>query len=112
MHGSHFDQRDVVNLPPASIDVARLDQARRQGRRPVAEEAPVALVFDGTTIAVVMATPTDLADLAVGFALTEGIIRGRTDIRELDIVPGADGIELRIWLAPESGRTLRARQRL
>ena len=41
--------------------------------RSLPEESPVALVFDGTTQAVMMATPGDIADFAVGFALSEGI---------------------------------------
>jgi FdhD protein len=75
--------------------------------RVVAEECPVALVYDGTTIAVLMATPSDLPDLAVGFSLTEGI----GEIDDLNIVPGVHGIELRMWLRPNSGRLLKERQR-
>ena len=71
----------------------------------------MALVYDGSTAAVVMATPADLADLALGFSLTEGIIEHPGDIRDLEIVPGADGIELRMWLFAETGARLKARQR-
>jgi FdhD protein len=58
-----------------------------------------------------MATPGDLRDLALGFSLTEGIVRDASEINELDVVPGSAGIELRIWLRPASGRTLKDRRR-
>ena len=69
------------------------------------------MVYDGSTAAVVMATPADLADLALGFSLTEGIIEHPGNIRDLEIVPGPDGIELRMWLFAETGARLKARQR-
>jgi FdhD protein len=98
-------------LPPASIGVPRLNRDGRLGQREVAEECAVALVYDGTTAAVVIATPTNLRDLAVGFSLTEGIIKNAAEIQSLEVVPGLDGIELRIWLAPDSGRRSQKRQR-
>jgi FdhD protein len=111
MHGSHFPQRDLVELPPTAVGVLRLNHDRKPQQRTIAEECPVALVYDGTTVAVVMATPSNLADLALGFSLTEGIVQSAADIEDVDIVPSADGIELRMWLRPDSGRQLKARQR-
>jgi FdhD protein len=58
-----------------------------------------------------MATPDDLSDLALGFSLTEGIIQDIGEIEELNVVPGSAGIELRIWLRPDSGRSMKERQR-
>jgi FdhD protein len=98
-------------LPPASVGVPRLNRDGRLGQREVAEECAVALVYDGTTAAVVMATPTNLRDLAIGFSLTEGIIGNPREIQSLEVVPGLDGIELRMWLAPGSGRRFKKRQR-
>ncbi|WP_458194636.1 formate dehydrogenase accessory sulfurtransferase FdhD [Bradyrhizobium sp. UFLA05-153] len=82
-----------------------------QDERVVAEECPVALVFDGTAMAVLMATPSDLTDLALGFSLTEGIIEHAGEIEELSVVPGPDGIEVRTWLRPRAGRLLKDRRR-
>src|SRR3978361_41595 len=98
MPGSDFGKRDLVDLPPSSVGMPRLDRDRRLDRRPVAEECPVAMVYDGPTIAGVMASPDDLADFAIGFSLTEGIIQSADEIEALDVVPGCDGIELRMWL--------------
>jgi FdhD protein len=71
------------------------------GVREVAEETPVAIVHDGSTHAVMMATPADLEDFAVGFSLTENVIRRLDDVRDLDVVESELGVELRLWLAPE-----------
>jgi FdhD protein len=90
----------------------RLTSRGVQDARIVAEECPVALVYDGTTAALLMATPANLAGLARGFSLTEGIIGDIGEIEELSVVPGPDGIELRLWLRPDAGRRLKERRRL
>ena len=81
------------------------------GERTLAEETPVALVYDGATQAVMMATPADLEDFAIGFSLTEGLIGGLADLRRLEIVEQVDGVEARLWLAPDLGGRLAARRR-
>ena len=111
MHGSHFGEGNLARWPSTSAAIPRLSSARQRDMRIVPEECPVALVYDGTTVAVVMATPADLTDLAIGFSLTEGIIKSSDDVEHLDIVPGADGIELRMWLAAAAGGDFRRRQR-
>jgi FdhD protein len=111
MHGSQFGRHDHAIMPLPSVRMVRFNSDFTRDTRAMAEESPVALVYDGTTIAVLMATPADLADLAVGFSLTEGIIKDVSEIDELNVVPGSAGIELRIWLRPDSGRTLKERQR-
>ncbi len=79
--------------------------------RDTAEETPVAISYDGSTHAVLMATPADLSDLAMGFSLTEGIIDGPEDVAGLDIVEQADGVEVRLWLSPTVGTRHRHRRR-
>jgi FdhD protein len=111
VHGSHFRKGDVPNLPAASVNVPWLSGDRKPDLRTVPEESPIALVYDGTTAAVVMATPADLVDFAVGFSLTEGVIRDRDEIDTLEIVPNRHGIELRMWLTARSGRQFKKRQR-
>jgi FdhD protein len=110
MHGSQFGRRDRA-MPASSVRMTRVNSDQTRDLRAVAEECPVALVYDGTTVAVLMATPADLTDLAVGFSLTEGIIRDISEFEELVVVPSSAGVELRIWLRPDSGRTLKQRQR-
>jgi FdhD protein len=83
----------------------------REGARVVPEEVPVALVYDGTTHAVMMASPVDIEDFATGFSLTEGKIARLADLRELEVVEHAAGIEARMWLAPGAGHDALLRRR-
>lgn len=90
--------------------VVRGDQVRA-GDRNIAEEVAVALVYGGSTHAVLMATPAELKDLAVGFSLTEGVIERPEDIADLEVIDQGDGIELRMWLAGPAADAFRARRR-
>jgi FdhD protein len=79
--------------------------------RVVPEETAIAFTFNGTTHAVMMATPADLEDFAVGFALTEGLIESPAEIASLETVTTPLGIELRIWLPEDRAKSYAARRR-
>ncbi len=79
--------------------------------RTLPEEVPVAIVFNGTTLAVMMATPADLEDFAYGFALTEGVITGPDQVETLEVVAHAQGIEARFWLRDDRAEALSDRRR-
>jgi FdhD protein len=81
------------------------------GKRLVAEETPVAFTYNRTTYAVMLATPADLEDFAVGFSLTEGVIDDPSEITALDVLEVAGGIELRMDLAPVRLTGLEKRRR-
>jgi len=81
------------------------------GERTLAEEVPVAFSYDGATHAVLMATPDDLEDFALGFTYTEGIITAASEIAELAVVSVADGIVLRMWLTGDRSEAFAARRR-
>ena len=81
------------------------------GERSVAEETAVAFTYNGTAHAVMMATPADLEDFAIGLSLTEGIIQRADDISELEVVPCEDGVELRMWIPDERMRPYATRRR-
>lgn len=67
----------------------------------LAEETPVAFEYNGISHAVMLATPADLEDFAVGFSLSEGIVARRQDIFHIGIVESAAGITLQIDIASE-----------
>ena len=79
--------------------------------RMLATETPVALVFDGGTEAVMMATPADLEDFAIGFAVNDGIVTSASDIKEIAVVEVGHGVELRVALGAANRDTLIARRR-
>ena len=87
------------------------DGELRAGTRLIPEETAIALTYNGGTAAVMMGTPRDLRDFAIGFSLSEGIVQSRDEILSLDIVELDDGIELRMWLAPATAGLINERRR-
>ncbi len=101
-----------MNDPLHSVPAIRCIASGEQSIvRIVPEETPVALVYDGSTHAVMMATPSDLEDFALGFSMAEGKVDRADEIAEFEIVEQPSGIELRMWLTPNAGRRIAARRR-
>jgi FdhD protein len=102
--------------PPPARELSRIAWSpltgAREGARLAAEEAAIALVFDGGAEAVMMATPADLEDFGIGFALTEGVVRAAGEIKALEIVELDRGIEVRMRLDREIGADLLKRRRM
>jgi FdhD protein len=78
--------------------------------RPIAAEVAVALSFNGTTQAVMMASPADLIDFAYGFAASEGLARA-DQIQSVEVVETSLGIDLQIWVDPKAEARLSTRRR-
>lgn len=77
----------------------------------VVEETPIALLYNGSPFAVMMATPTDLDDFALGFALSEGVIAAPDEFHLVDIVHNDDGIALHAAIPQARFDALDARSR-
>lgn len=74
-------------------------------------EVPISLVYNGIAHTVMMATPQDLADFALGFSLTEGIIEQPLEIYGIDVVEVCNGIEVQIELSSRRFMALKEHRR-
>ena len=77
----------------------------------VVDEVPVALVYNGISHAVMMATPADLEDFALGFSLSEDIIVGPGQCYGIDVEPAAGGVAVQIEIAGSAFMALKERRR-
>ncbi|WP_158742917.1 formate dehydrogenase accessory sulfurtransferase FdhD [Acidisphaera sp. L21] len=102
---------DTARHPPPATTVPTRRNGATPAERCVPEEVAIALTYNRTTHAVMMATPADLEDFATGFSRAEGIIDHPTDLEELEIVPAPQGIELRMWIAADRMDRLERRRR-
>jgi FdhD protein len=99
---------------PALTQISRL--ARRSGgttaaNRMVPEETPVAFSYAGTTHAVMMASPADFEDFALGFSLTEGIVSTPEEIEAIEVEDLGAGIDIQIRLRDTANKRFEARRR-
>jgi FdhD protein len=92
-------------------EIVRRNGITRAGSRLVPEEVPIAFSYGGSTQAVMMGTPDDLEDFAVGFSLTEGIISSMAEIEEITVVDEGRGLDVQIRLAEDKEDALRLRRR-
>lgn len=103
------------NEPRATADIAatrfRFGAPAQAQLRAIPVETPVNIVYAPLPYAVMMATPADLEDFALGFSLTEGVIERPEDIRAIAIEPAERGVRLVITLNAERTRANLARNR-
>jgi FdhD protein len=102
----------MINLPVRRLGLAEPGDAELTRSLPI--EAPVSIEVGGIGYAVMMATPADLEDYALGFALSEGLVETPDQIERIDIHPVEGGWALRIWVPPDRKAMAleRARQRV
>lgn len=90
----------------------RLDtDGRVEVRERLAEETPIALLFNGEAHVVMMATPQDLEDFAFGFALSEGIVADAAELQLIEALPRGPGIALHLAIPAPRFEALQARRR-
>jgi FdhD protein len=101
MSTSALAETTEVALPPASEQLRRIavrSGNATEGIRTIAEETAIALSYGGSTHAVMMATPQDFEDFAVGFSLTERIVEDASEIETIEVIATPDGIDVQMWL--------------
>jgi formate dehydrogenase accessory protein FdhD len=102
----------MTHRPSELFVTRRLDGGRVVSQsETLAAETAVAMVYNGLSHAVMMATPADLADFAIGFSLTEGIVAAFADVSVVDISTTNEGISLQMRIAQADGDALEARGR-
>jgi FdhD protein len=77
----------------------------------VAVEVPVALTVNGISQVVMLATPADLQDFALGFGLAEGWLTSRRELLDVEVQPQADCLELALTVTAACEHRLKARRR-
>ena len=106
---------DDAELRPAGASEATVT-AHRGGRTErakdwLADEVPVALVFNGISHAVMLATPADLDDFALGFGLTEGLLAEASELHDVEVQQTSLGIEVHMEVAGACEFRLKERRR-
>ena len=103
---------NVTNITGVrQIELWRRDDLQHPRLDEVAEEVPVALVYNGISHVVMMASPKDLEYFALGFSLSEGIIESPRDIFGMDVVQVCNGLEVQIELSSRRFMGLKERRR-
>lgn len=108
--------RSLASHPPAAGSVTRPVTRWRNGQvrqidDRIAEEVPVAFVYNDAPFAVMMASPLDLADFATGFALSEGIVTDAQHVQIERIEHLIEGIEIRLRIPDHCAQALALRRR-
>ena len=68
----------------------------------ITEEVPVAMVYNDVPFAVMMVTPLDLEDFALGFSLSEGLVAKPEDLQAIEVHPRLEGVELAMRVASDT----------
>jgi|TARA_B100001750_G_C15362470_1_gene522939 formate dehydrogenase accessory protein FdhD len=101
---------DSTGLKTQSVKIWS-DQSINQKSDAIAEEVPIALVYNDVSHAVMMGTPTDLEAFAIGFSLSEGIIGKKDDIYDIKCAFGLDGVEVGLTISNQRFAELKERRR-
>ncbi len=105
--------RDTSSQPVGVVacEVRRPPQLNQPIPDWIAQEVPVALVYNGISHVVMMASPKDLTLFAIGFSLSEGIIDHPQEIYGMDVVQACNGMEVQIELSSRRFMALKERRR-
>lgn len=110
-HLPHPDE-EPLPAPRATLPARRIaDGEAVASLENLVEEIPVALVYNGISHAVMLATPADLEDFALGFSLSEGILASPGELYDCEALTVDGGIEVRLEIAAARLAALRERRR-
>lgn len=110
LHEQQGDHRLGTGID--TVSVQRIQGTQQQAALDhVVQEVPVALVYNGISHAVMMATPTDLALFAKGFSLSEGILSSLKELYALDIQQTALGIQVDMNISSRAFAALKQQRR-
>lgn len=102
----------VLDVPLSTFNVTQWrDGILQSAQDCLAEETPVALIYNGVSHAVMLATAQDLEDFALGFSLSEGIVQSASELYSIEVQVQSNGIELHCEIASERFMQLKERRR-
>lgn len=113
MNHCPLPQPEETDLPSALVAVTptRLGVNARADEEWVAEEVPIALEYNGLSHAVMLATPLDLEDFALGFSLSEGLIGSPADLLDVEVQARPQGVALQLQVTARCELMLKERRR-
>jgi FdhD protein len=107
----HIDKL-VADVPLSTLDVSQWQNGEIVKTQDcLAEETPVALIYNGVSHAVMLATAQDLEDFSLGFSLSEGIVQSASEFYSIEVQVQDNGIELHCEIASERFMQLKERRR-
>ena len=105
----------ITDIEPTDLSTVAVSRVRNgetsQCSDTVADECPVALVYNGISHAVMMATPTHLTQFAIGFSLSEGIVESRKQIFDVEVFHHADSCEVQLTIAQPAFLAMKQQKR-
>lgn len=102
----------VLDVPSSTFDVTQWREGKPQQTQDcLAEETPIALIYNGVSHAVMLATAQDLEDFVLGFSLSEGIVQSASEIYGIEVQVQTNGVELHCEIANERFVQLKERRR-
>jgi FdhD protein len=102
----------ILDVPLSTFEVTEWQLGKlKKSQDCLAEETPVALIYNGVSHAVMLATAQDLEDFALGFSLSEGIVQNVSELYSVEVQVQENGIELHCDIASERFAQLKERRR-
>lgn len=101
----------LAGVEERSVVLRHAEQLQSSAMDYIAQEMPIAFAYNGESHAVMMASPIDLNDFALGFSITERIVDQASDIRAIDIRQAAQGITVNIQIKPSLMDRLKGKRR-